>query len=92
MDRIPTILCEKGQSMLAAAELHGYTSPLHRIGVVHDARPLDKETLVARVKVGRHSLPLPIFERENKRGGDEQCVTSTEQAITASAAAQVVTR
>ena len=63
------ICCTHDQSVLQAAIEHGYAPPLHRVGVVPYALPRDGELLVARVKAGHHSLPLPIFRKEVKGEG-----------------------
>ena len=65
-DGILEICCTHSQTVLQAAMEHGYAPPLHRVGVVPHAHPRDGELLVARVKAGRHSLPLPIFRKEVK--------------------------
>jgi len=71
---LPVILCERGQSVDEAAEAHGYSKPLCRVGVVAHAAAGDGEILVATVRVGKYSLSLPVFRREIaiERGGDTQ--------------------
>lgn len=61
---VPIVYTEHGQSVWEAAEAHGYSPPLHRMGNVYYDQPKNGETLVARVRVGRYGLPLPIFRRE----------------------------
>ena len=64
MSDIPTIYCEHSQPVWEAAAAHNYPASLYRVGASRDDKPRDGETIVARVKVGRHSLPIPIFRRE----------------------------
>jgi len=63
-ENVIPVLYEHKQSIREMMEAHGYTSPSYRVSVVHNAKAMDGETLVARVKVGKHSLPLPIFRKE----------------------------
>ena len=71
MNDVPVIYCDKhNRSLQGAAEAHGYTPPLHRVGLVHGDKPREGEIVVARVRAGRYSLPIPIFRREVK---DEPC-------------------
>ncbi len=66
-DSVPTIYCSKEcQSIAETAEVYGYTAPPHRVGTGNNSRPRDGETVVAMVKAGRYSLPVPIFRREGK--------------------------
>jgi len=61
---IPVIYCTHNQTVLQAAVEHGYAPPLHRVGVSLDTPPRDGERVVAMVRAGHHSLPLPIFRKE----------------------------
>ncbi len=62
---LPLVECEHSESISQAAERVGYTPPTHRIPPVAFAQPRGGEELVAWVKAGKRSVPLPIFAKES---------------------------
>jgi len=58
---IPIIECKQGQTIWEAAIEAGYTHI--RIGTVAHALPRADEVLIAKMRAGHYSLPVPIFQR-----------------------------
>ena len=55
------IECKQGQTIWEAVIEAGYTHA--RIGTVAHALPRANEILVAEMRVGHYSLPVPIFQK-----------------------------
>ena len=69
MKDVLTIYCSKNcQGVAETAEAHGYTAPLYRVGAGGNSSPREGEVVVAMVREGRDSLPIPIFRREERQG------------------------
>ncbi len=55
--------CRHSESVWQAARRAGYTSPTHRVGAMAYSKPRAGEELIARVRAGKRSAPLPIFAK-----------------------------
>ena len=66
---LPLVECARSEPICQAATRAGYAVPLYRVGITADARPREGEKIVAWIRAGRHSVPIPIFEKgEDKEG------------------------